>query len=385
MLLALLDFLKDRALPLGDAAIFRYLTFRSAMALMLAFLAALLTGPRLIRFLREKKAGQQIRDDRGENAISLADMHASKKNTPTGGGILIAAGLFLSGLLFADLSNRLVWLTLAATLGFALIGFGDDWLKISRRNPKGLSARAKLVFQTAIGLGVGSFLYWAGPEAVYYRIDQAGDPYATRGMSFLALPFAKNFYPDLGPLYIFFAAFVLVAFSNAVNLTDGLDGLAIGVSIIAALAFGVVTYLAGRPDFARYLLIPHIPGSGETLILVAAVIGAGMGFLWHNAHPAQVFMGDTGSLMLGGFFGMIALITKSELLLIIIGGVFVAETASVVLQVGSFKLRGRRIFKMAPIHHHFERCGWKEPQIIARFYIVAALLALFGLSTLKMR
>jgi phospho-N-acetylmuramoyl-pentapeptide-transferase len=385
MLLELLEALRRADVPLGDIAAFRYLSFRSAFALLLAFFLALGIAPWLIRRLREIKAGQQIRDDRGVGAISLAEMHAKKIGTPTGGGVMIVVGLVGAALLFGDFHEHLVWLMLMTAIGFALIGFADDYLKVSRRNSRGLPGRWKLVGQWSIGLAVGAYLHLAGPGATYHLAGPAGDTSVVVGMSHLSFPFLKNFYPDLGWLYVPFVALVLVASSNAVNLTDGLDGLAIGVSIIVSVAFAVVIYLVGRPDYAHYLLIPHVPGSGETLILVAALIGAGMGFLWHNAHPASIFMGDTGSLMIGGLLGLVAVVTKSELLLLIIGGIFVVETLSVILQVGSFKTTGRRIFRMAPLHHHFEKLGWHEPQIIARFYIIASLLAMFGLSTLKLR
>jgi len=384
MLLALLEWLKPHT-SLADLAIFRYLTVRGAGSLLLAFLLALIAGPALIRRLRALKMGQVIRDDKGADQISLAAMHGSKVGTPTGGGLLILAGLLASVLLLGDLSSSLVWVTLLGTLGFGLIGFWDDYLKISKKNPKGLSERKKLLGQTVIGLAIGTFLYAAGPDATYITEGPNGEAVASTGMSFLSVPFLKNVYPDLGWIYIFFVALVLVGASNAVNLTDGLDGLAIGVSIIVGLAFGIVTYLVGRPDFARYLLVPHVPGSGELLIPIAALIGGGMGFLWYNAHPASIFMGDVGSLMIGGLFGIVAVMTKSEFLLVVIGGIFVVEALSVMIQVASYKLRKRRVFLMAPIHHHFEKLGWKEPQIIARFYIVASLLAMIGLSTLKMR
>jgi len=382
MILILRDILGPTGLgwDIPAYALLGFLSFRAAMALILAFIMSLVVAPPLIAKLRAIKAGQQVRDDKGGNSISLKEMHGAKVGTPTAGGIMIVAALVLPVLLLADLRNPLTSLLLLVTLGFAFIGFLDDYLKISKKNSKGLPGRYKMLGQAILGIIVGAYLI-AEPHQVTYAA--AGEQ--IRGTTYLAAPFMKSFYVNLGWFYIPFVILVLTATSNAVNLTDGLDGLAIGVSIIVSGAFAIITYLVSRPDYAAFLLLPHVQGAGEACVLLAALIGGGMGFLWFNAHPAQIFMGDTGSLMIGGVLGTVAVVTKSELLLLIIGGVFVLEAVSVILQVGSFRLLGRRIFKMAPIHHHFEKCGWKEPQIIARFYIIASLLALFGLSTLRMR
>ncbi|MCM3877196.1 MAG: phospho-N-acetylmuramoyl-pentapeptide-transferase, partial [Thermoanaerobaculia bacterium] len=297
--------------------------------------------------------------------------HLVKAGTPTMGGVLINLAIVVPTLVFADLSNRYVWVALAATVLAMLIGIGDDWRKVSRQSNRGLSGRQKLVLQTAIGLGVG----WASVKLFDARPD------ATH----IALPFLKNLHPDLGIFYILLATIVVVGSSNAVNLTDGLDGLAIGATLVASATFAILAYIAGNVKTASYLFVPSVPGTGELAVFCAAIVGASLGFLWFNSHPAEVFMGDTGSLALGAALGTVAVLIKQEILLVLVGGLFVVEAVSVILQVGSFKLRGKRIFKMAPLHHHFELAGWPESKVIIRFWIVAILFALFALSTMKLR
>ncbi len=358
--------------------VLKYITFRSAMALILAFVLSLVLGPIIIRKLASLRAGQQIRKIQKPDAPDLYVMHQTKAGTPTMGGLLIIASLLVPVLLFCSLQNKLIWILIIMTLGFGTVGFLDDWLKIKRQNAKGLRARIKLTCQLGLGLGLGIYLYHA-ELGIFY-------PYkAIEGNTFLCIPFLKDLYPDLGLLFIPFVMLVITATSNAVNLTDGLDGLAIGITTICALSYGVITYLVGRPDFARYLLVPFIPNGGEITVFLGGVVGAGMGFLWFNAHPAQIFMGDTGSLTLGGLLGTTALLAKQEFLLLVIGGIFVLEALSVIIQVISYKCTGKRVFLMSPLHHHYERMGLAESKIIARFWIISALLALFGLSILKLR
>ena len=355
--------------PLADDFIvfnlFRYLTFRTGGALMTALIVAFVIGPSLIRRLRSRQgAGQPIRDDGPE-------AHFAKRGTPTMGGLMILIGVLFSTLLWADLTNAYVWIVLLVTTGFGLIGFFDDYLKLTKRNSRGLPGKVKLILQIAIACG-----------AAIWTMSVAGDPLATG----LAIPFVKDFLIQLGIFgFGVFAVLVIVGASNAVNLTDGLDGLAIVPVMIAAGCFGVISYLAGNFNFAEYLQIHHVKDSGELAVLCGALIGAGLGFLWFNAPPAMVFMGDTGSLSLGGALGSISVVTKHELVLAIIGGLFVLETVSVIVQVASFKLTGRRVFRMAPLHHHYEQKGWAEPTIVIRFWIIAVVLALVGLSTLKLR
>lgn len=341
--------------------VFRYLTFRIIYAAVTAFLIAFVLAPWLIRKLQELRLGQQVRDD-GPST------HLTKSGTPTMGGILILFAVLLSTMLWADVTNRYVWMVVFATLGFGLVGFVDDYLKFIRGRSKGLSAWQKLVTQVLIALGIGLFLYLLPDFS-----------------SKLSVPFFKNFTPDLGLFYIPFAILVIVGCSNAVNLTDGLDGLAVGPVMIASLAYTIVVYVAGNRIMSDYLLIPHIEGAGELAVFTAAVFGASLGFLWFNTYPASVFMGDVGSLPLGAALGTVAVISKHELLLLLVGGVFVIEAISVIFQVASFKSRGKRIFRMAPIHHHFEMKGWEEPKVVVRLWIVAILLALLSLSTLKLR
>jgi len=345
--------------------LFRYLTFRTGGAVMTALLVSFLLGPPTIRWLkRRQREGQPIRSDGPESHL------LTKKGTPTMGGVLILFALTLSTLLWADLRNGYVWVVLFVTAGFGLIGFADDFLKLTRRNSKGLPGRRKLVGQLAISLIAAYAIMRLSPTP----LDDG-----------FALPFFKALLVHIGWFYLPVAALVMIGASNAVNLTDGLDGLAIGPIIVVAGCFVLIAYLAGNLVFATYLQINYIPGSGELAVLCGALVGAGMGFLWFNAPPAMVFMGDTGSLASGGALGAISVIAKHELVLVIIGGLFVLETVSVIVQVTSFKLTGRRVFRMAPLHHHFEKKGWAEPTIVIRFWIIAAILALAGLATLKLR
>lgn len=345
--------------------LFRYLTFRSGGALMTALAISFFLGPRFIAWLKGLQGeGQPIRLDGPESHI------IRKKGTPTMGGFLILIALIGSTLLWADLSNRFVWITILVTCGFGTIGFLDDYRKLTKRSHNGLNSRIRLGLEISISV-----------IAAWFIMDLTGDGLGTK----LAIPFLKNVLLELGPLFIPFAAFVIVGASNSVNLTDGLDGLAIVPSMIASASYGLIAYLAGNLVFANYLQIHHVPGTGELTVFCAALVGAGLGFLWYNAPPAMVFMGDTGSLAIGAALGTISVITKNELVLAIIGGVFVLETVSVILQVGSFKLTGKRVFRMAPIHHHFEKKGWEEPTVVIRFWILSVILAIIGLSTLKLR
>jgi phospho-N-acetylmuramoyl-pentapeptide-transferase len=341
--------------------VFRYITFRAAMAALMALLVCFLLGPWLIRSLTEKKVGQQIRDDGPAS-------HSIKAGTPTMGGTLIILALTLSTILLADITNPYVLLALWGTVGFGSVGFIDDYLKLTRKNSKGLPARVKLFGQLGVALVLAVLLY-----------------YVPKFSTELAIPFVKNFRPDLGFWYVPFAMLVIVGASNAVNLTDGLDGLAIGPVMIAAGTYAVIAYVTGHLKLAEYLQIPYVAGVGELSVFCAAVVAAGLGFLWFNAYPAQMFMGDVGSLALGAALGIVAVMTKNEVLLIVVGGVFVVEALSVIFQVASYKLRRKRVFLMAPIHHHYELKGWAEPQIIVRFWIIAFICAVIGLSTLKLR
>jgi phospho-N-acetylmuramoyl-pentapeptide-transferase len=344
--------------------VFRYITFRSGMAALTGLVFVLALGHPFIRLIQRKQFGQAVRDDGPQS-------HLKKKGTPTMGGVLIIAGLSLGTLLWADLSNVFVWMTLIITWGYGLIGFLDDYFKVIRKDPKGLASRWKFRLQGFFALIVAVGLYKA----------QAASPI----QGHLYFPFLKSVFVDLGPWYIALTVVTIVATSNAVNLTDGLDGLAIGPSIICAAAFFVLAYLGGNVRFAEYLQIPHVPGAGELSVLCAAMCGAGVGFLWFNTYPAQIFMGDVGALALGGAIGALAVATKNEFLLVILGGIFVIETLSVIVQVFSFKITGKRVFKMAPLHHHFELIGWPEPKVIVRFWIVSFILAIIALSTLKLR
>lgn len=341
--------------------VFRYITFRTLVAGLTALVISLLLGPILIRRLTSMKVGQPIRDDGPER-------HLAKAGTPTMGGMLILFSGILATLLAADLGNAYVWIALGATVGFGAIGFVDDFRKLRGRNSKGLSARAKLALQTLIAFTVALALVFV--PGFTTTVD---------------LPLLKDVRPDLGWWFVPFAAFVIVAMSNAVNLTDGLDGLAIGPVSIAAGTIGIFAYAAGNARFAEYLQISYVPGAGELLVFCGAFVAAGLGFLWFNAYPAQMFMGDVGSLPLGAALAVVALAAKQSLVLPILGAVFLIEALSVIFQVGSFKTRGKRLFKMAPIHHHFELLGWPEPLIIVRAWIVAVICALLALATLKLR
>lgn len=367
----------------GDAPqwmlVFQYVTVRAMLALGFAFLVSVVFGDRVIAWLRALKFGQQVRDDRGADAISLKEMHAAKQGTPTMGGLLMLGSLVAAVLLFGDLREPVLLLSLTMALGFAAIGFVDDYRKIMHRNSKGLSARGKLIAQGGLGLAFGVLCLYLFHDVTTY--SHAG----RTGTDLLVMPFFKEAVIGLGVLYIPFSIFILTATSNAVNLTDGLDGLATGVTITATICFGIVAYLAGRVDTSAYLLIPHVRGGGELGVLLAALLGGCFGFLWFNGYPAQVFMGDTGSMMIGGLLGSVALLLKQEFLLLIVGGIFVVEALSVIIQVTSYKLRQKRVFLMSPLHHHFERLGVAESHIIVRFWIVSALLAAAGLSTLKFR
>ncbi|MGO1120204.1 phospho-N-acetylmuramoyl-pentapeptide-transferase [Rhodovibrionaceae bacterium A322] len=345
--------------------LFRYLTFRTGGAIMTALLIAFLLGPKIIAWLKSKQAeGQPIREDGPESHL------LTKKGTPTMGGVLILLALSISTLLWADLSNPYIWITLLVTIGFGLLGFFDDYMKLTRRSHEGISGRLKLLGQALIALTATLAIIKVSPTEL-----EMG----------LAVPFFKDFLLQLGWFFVAVSLFVMIGASNAVNLTDGLDGLAIVPVMIAASCFGLIAYLVGNAIFSNYLQIQHVPGTGELAVFCGALVGAGLGFLWFNAPPAMVFMGDTGSLSCGGALGCVAVITKHELVLAIIGGLFVLETVSVIVQVASFKLTGKRVFRMAPLHHHYEKKGWAEPTIVIRFWIIAVILALAGLATLKLR
>ena len=345
--------------------LFRYITFRTGGAMMTALFLSFLFGPAIINWLKSQQgAGQPIRNDGPES-------HLSKAGTPTMGGFLILLALCLSTLLWADLRNGYVWIVMFVTIGFGAVGFADDYLKLSQRNSKGLPGKVKLIWEILIAGLAG-----------WFAMKIATDPSLATG---LAVPFLKNALIPLGFLFVPFAVFVMVGASNAVNLTDGLDGLAIVPVMIAAGCFGIIAYLSGNAVFAGYLQINFVPGTGELAVFCGALVGASLGFLWYNAPPAMVFMGDTGSLAVGGALGAISILTKHELVLAIIGGLFVLETVSVIVQVISFKLTGKRVFAMAPLHHHFEKKGWAEPTIVIRFWIIALILAVIGLATLKLR
>jgi phospho-N-acetylmuramoyl-pentapeptide-transferase len=341
----------------------RYITFRTAAASLTALAISLLLGPWMIRKLRDFQIGQVIRQEGPQS-------HRAKAGTPTMGGLLILSAALVPTLLWADLADPYIWIAVLATAGFGLVGFLDDYLKVTRRSHHGLSPRLKLGGQLLVAIGVGVALLALAQEGLYN----------TR----LIFPFFKELIPDLGVFYVAFAAFVLVAWSNAVNLTDGLDGLAISTFAVAAATFTALAYVTGHAVLADYLLLVRFP-VGELTIFCGALVGASLGFLWYNSYPAEIFMGDVGSLALGGALGTVALLIKQELLLVIVGGIFVLEAASVVIQVSWFKMSGRRVFRMAPLHHHFEQIGWSEPKIIARFLILAIIFALFSLTTLKLR
>ncbi|MEE8060009.1 MAG: phospho-N-acetylmuramoyl-pentapeptide-transferase [Pseudomonadales bacterium] len=360
MLLLLADFLSQY---ISAFQVFNYLTIRGILGIMTALAICLLLGPYMIRRLNYHQIGQTIRDDGPES-------HFSKSGTPTMGGALILIAIILSTFLWADLSNAYVWTVLLVTIVFGAVGWVDDYRKIIEKNPRGLPAKWKFFWQSIGGFGAAIFLYM-----------NASIPAETQ----LFFPFFKDLAVDLGLFYIVLTYFVIVGSSNAVNLTDGLDGLAIMPSVMVGAALGIIAYLAGNVEFSRYLFIAYIPGAGELVVFCGALAGAGLGFLWFNTYPAQIFMGDVGALALGAALGVVAVIIRHEIVFFIMGGIFVLETVSVILQVVSFKLTGRRIFRMAPIHHHFELKGWPEPRVIVRFWIITVMLVLFGLATLKLR
>jgi len=343
--------------------VFHYLTFRAIVGVLTSLIISFVIGPVMIRRLSEFKIGQSVRDDGPQS-------HLSKSGTPTMGGTLILVSISVSTLLWADLTNRYVWVTLLVTLAFGVIGFIDDYKKLVLKNSKGLAARHKYLWQSLFGFAAAIFLY-----------QSATSPAETT----LIVPFFKQITFNLGWFYVVLSYFVIVGTSNAVNLTDGLDGLAIMPTVLVGGALGVFAYASGNSHFAEYLGIPFLPKSGELIVFCGALVGAGLGFLWFNTYPAQVFMGDVGALALGAGLGTLAILVRQEIVLVIMGGVFVAETLSVVLQVVSFKLRGKRIFRMAPIHHHYELKGWPEPKVIVRFWIITVILVLAGLATLKLR
>lgn len=360
MLLLLADYLSSFH---SGFAVFQYLTLRGILGVLTALAISLLLGPLLIKKLRVKQIGQAVRDDGPQS-------HLSKAGTPTMGGALIILAIAISTFLWGDITNRFVLITTAVMVIFGAVGWVDDYRKVIEKNSRGLPARWKYFWQSVGGIGAAVFLYLT-----------AQTPAETE----LIVPFFKDVMVDMGIFFIVFTYFVIVGSSNAVNLTDGLDGLAIMPTVMVAAALGVFAYLTGNIRFADYLLIPYVAGSGELIVICGAIVGAGLGFLWFNTYPAQVFMGDVGALSLGATLGVIAVIVRQELVLVIMGGVFVMETISVILQVASFKLTGRRIFRMAPIHHHFELKGWPEPRVIVRFWIITVVLVLIGLASLKIR
>lgn len=343
--------------------VFQYLTVRGILGVLTALVLSLLIGPYMIRKLNYHQIGQVVRDDGPQT-------HLSKAGTPTMGGAMILVSILVSSLLWSDLGNLYVWVVMGVTASFGAIGWVDDYRKVFEKNPKGLPARWKYFWQSVFG-----------SIAVIVLYVNAGIPAETQ----LFIPFFKNFAWNMGIFYVIFAYFIVVGFSNAVNLTDGLDGLAILPTVMVGSALGIIAYLTGHLGFASYLNIPYIPGTGELVVFCGALAGAGLGFLWFNTYPAQIFMGDVGALALGAALGIVAVIVRHEIVLVIMGGVFVMETLSVILQVASFKLTGKRIFRMAPLHHHFELKGWPEPRVIVRFWIITVILVLFGLATLKLR
>ena len=343
--------------------VFQYLTLRAVLGVLTALVISLLVGPRMIRRLSRHQIGQTVRDDGPQT-------HLSKAGTPTMGGALILVAIAATTLLWADLGNRRVWVALVVTVLFGAVGWADDYIKLVARNPRGLPARWKYFWQSVIGLAAAVFLYVTA---------------AVPADTALIVPLFKNIVVDLGWWFIPLTYLVVVGSSNAVNLTDGLDGLAIMPTVLVGGALGIFAYATGNAQFTQYLGFPLVPGAGELVVLCGAIVGAGLGFLWFNTYPAQVFMGDVGALALGAALGIIAVLVRQELVLVVMGGVFVMETLSVILQVASFKLTGRRIFRMAPLHHHFELAGWPEPRVIVRFWIVTVILVLAGLATLKVR
>jgi phospho-N-acetylmuramoyl-pentapeptide-transferase len=384
MLLELTEFL---ARDIRAFNVFGYITLRAVLATMTALVIALLAGPAMIRKLATYKIGQAVRADGPQT-------HLTKAGTPTMGGALILVSIGVTTLLWGDLSNRFVWVVLLVTLGFGVIGWIDDYRKVVHRDPKGLSARAKFFWQSVIGGIAAVYLSFAVPAQSHAQAFDLVVQWVASGFSLnlppkadLIVPFFKNIGYPLGVFgFMMLTYFVIVGTSNAVNLTDGLDGLAIMPAVMVGGALGVFAYVAGNAVYAKYLLFPYIPGAGELAVFCAALVGAGLGFLWFNAYPAEVFMGDVGALALGAALGTVAVIVRQEVVLFVMGGVFVAETLSVMIQVGYFKLsKGKRVFRMAPLHHHYELGGWKETQVVVRFWIITIMLVLVGLSTLKLR
>ena len=366
--------------------VFGYITLRAVLATMTALVISFVVGPRMIAWLTHMKIGQSVRDDGPQT-------HLSKAGTPTMGGALILVSIVITTLLWGNLTNRFVWVVLLVTAGFGAIGWADDWRKVVHRNPKGLSARTKFLWQSLIGLVAAVYLAFsvsAPDNTQFLRLLSAwvgsGFNIDLSPKANLIVPFFKTVSYPLGVWgFIALTYCVIVGTSNAVNLTDGLDGLAIMPTVMVGAALGIFAYVTSRADFSGYLFLPHIPGAGELTVICGAIAGAGLGFLWFNAYPADVFMGDVGALALGAALGTIAVIVRQEIVLFIMGGVFVVETLSVMIQVASFKMTGRRVFRMAPLHHHYELKGWKENQVVVRFWIITMLLVLFGLSTLKLR
>ena len=392
MLLSLAQWLQSLSPEFGSFRVFQYLTFRAVMAALTALVMGLVAGPFVIRRLTELKIGQPIRD-------YAMQTHLSKSGTPTMGGVLILLCIAISTLLWADLSNRFVWIVLLVTLGFGAIGWADDWRKVVHKDPEGMPSREKYLWQSLVGLVAALYLVFSISESSNLRVLQLFFSWVQSGFDVnlppkagLLVPFVKEISYPLGVFgFVILTYLVIVGSSNAVNLTDGLDGLAIMPVVMVGSALGVFAYVTGSAVYSKYLFFPHIPGSGELMIFCAAMAGAGLAFLWFNTHPAQVFMGDVGALALGAALGTIAVIVRQEIVLAIMGGIFVVEALSVMLQVVYFKYTkkrfgtGRRILKMAPLHHHFEKSGWKETQVVVRFWIITMLLCLVGLSTLKLR
>ncbi|HYD74943.1 phospho-N-acetylmuramoyl-pentapeptide-transferase [Ramlibacter sp.] len=392
MLLSLAVWLQTLGPEFGFLRVFQYITFRAVMAALTALLIGLIAGPWVIRRLTELKIGQPVRD-------YAMQSHLSKRGTPTMGGVLVLLAIAVATLLWFDLSNRFVWIVLVVTLGFGMIGWADDWRKVVNKDPEGMRSREKYFWQSVIGLIAAMYLVFSISESNNVRVVELFFAWVQSGFDVdlppkagLLVPFFKEVSYPLGVFgFVFLTYVVIVGSSNAVNLTDGLDGLAIMPVVMVGSALGVFAYVTGSAVYSKYLFFPHIPGSGELLIFCAAMAGAGLAFLWFNTHPAQVFMGDVGALALGGALGTIAVIVRQEIVLAIMGGVFVAEALSVMAQVMYFKYtrrrygEGRRILKMAPLHHHYEKSGWTETQVVVRFWIITMLLCLVGLSTLKLR
>ena len=392
MLLILSQWLMQMHPELGFLRVFQYLTFRAVMAAMTALVIGLFAGPWVIRRLRELKIGQPVRG-------YAMETHLSKSGTPTMGGVLILLAIAFSTVLWADLGNRFVWIVMIVTLGFGAIGWADDWRKVVRKDPEGMRSREKFMWQTLIGVSVSLFLLFSISESNNYRVLQLMFDWVRSGFqvdlpssSGLMVPFFKQISYPLGVWgFVVLTFLVIVGSSNAVNLTDGLDGLAIMPVVMVGSALGLFAYVTGNKVYSDYLFLPHIAGAGELMVFSAAMLGAGLAFLWFNAHPAEVFMGDVGALALGGALGTIAVIVRQEIVLAIMGGIFVVEALSVMLQVSYFRYTkkrygtGQRLFKMAPLHHHFEKNGWRETQVVVRFWIITMLLCLAGLATLKLR